>query len=50
MYPLRCLRIPPGVRVPQIEYRWFRRCNVHVLIIKSIVHDLLIQQIRNSLL
>jgi hypothetical protein len=22
-YPLRCLRIPPGVRVPQVEYHWF---------------------------
>jgi hypothetical protein len=23
MYPIRCLRIPPGVRVPQVEYHWF---------------------------
>jgi hypothetical protein len=21
-YPLRCLRVPPGVRVPQVEYHW----------------------------
>jgi hypothetical protein len=24
-YPLRCLRVPPGVRVPQVEY-WSRKC------------------------
>ncbi|KDR16462.1 Synaptic vesicle membrane protein VAT-1-like protein-like, partial [Zootermopsis nevadensis] len=23
-YPLRCLRVPPGVRVPQVEYHWSR--------------------------
>jgi hypothetical protein len=23
-YPLRCLRVPPGVRVPQVEYHCFR--------------------------
>jgi hypothetical protein len=23
-YPLRCLRVPPGVRVPPLEYHWFR--------------------------
>jgi hypothetical protein len=22
MYPLRCLRVPPGERVPQVEYHW----------------------------
>jgi hypothetical protein len=21
-YPLRCLRLPPGVRVPPVEYHW----------------------------
>jgi hypothetical protein len=20
--PLRCLRVPPGVRVPEVEYHW----------------------------
>jgi hypothetical protein len=25
MYPLRCFRIPPGVRVPQVEYHCSRR-------------------------
>jgi hypothetical protein len=24
MYPLRCLCIPPGVRVLQVEYHWAR--------------------------
>jgi hypothetical protein len=24
MYPLRCLRVPPGVHVPQVEYHWGR--------------------------
>jgi hypothetical protein len=23
-YPLRCLRVPPRVRVPQVEYQWIR--------------------------
>jgi hypothetical protein len=23
-YPLRCLRVPPGVHVPQVEYHWPR--------------------------
>jgi hypothetical protein len=23
-YPLRCLHVPPGVRVPQVEYHCFR--------------------------
>jgi hypothetical protein len=23
-YPLRCLRVPPGVRLPQVEYHWHR--------------------------
>jgi hypothetical protein len=22
-YPLRCLRVPPGVRVPQVEYHCY---------------------------
>jgi hypothetical protein len=24
MYPLRCLRVPPGVRIPQVEYHCSR--------------------------
>jgi hypothetical protein len=27
-YPLRCLRVSPGVRVPQVEYHWSRQTEV----------------------
>jgi hypothetical protein len=23
-YPLRCLRVPPGVLIPPVEYHWYR--------------------------
>jgi hypothetical protein len=27
-YPLRCLCVPPGVRVPQVEYHWCNKYRV----------------------
>jgi hypothetical protein len=28
-YPLRCLHVPPGVRVPPVEYHWSKACTVY---------------------
>jgi hypothetical protein len=30
-YPLRCLRLPPGGCVPQVEYHWYRAYAIYVL-------------------
>jgi hypothetical protein len=29
--PLRCLRVPPGVRVPPVEYHWSKGYKVKVI-------------------